>query len=121
VADRKQTGRDGEKLAADYLEQRGYTIVMRNYRIQRGEIDIIAHKEGTTVFAEVKSLPSGGIETLSHELDARKQKRIVETAKSFLSLYRQYSDDYIRFDVLIVNTPGFDPVCHIENAFLEQI
>lgn len=112
-------GKRGEDTAAVYLEQNGYTILHRNYRIRRGEIDIIAHKDSVLVFVEVKSLPSGNIETLAEKLNAQKQKRIVETAKCYLSKYRQYSNDYIRFDVIVVDMPEFGPVYHLENAFSE--
>jgi putative endonuclease len=110
----------GEAKAAAYLEGQGYTILHRNWHIPTGEIDIIAYKDGVLVFAEVKTLPNGDAETLAHVLDKKKQKRIVETAKSFLDLYRQYSNRYIRFDVLVVDTPGFEPVHHIESAFVER-
>ncbi|MDR3284232.1 MAG: YraN family protein [Treponema sp.] len=116
----KTTGFAGEAKAAAFLETQGYTIVCRNWRTPQGEIDIIAEKDGALVFAEVKTLPNGGPETLARVLDEKKQRRIVKTAKNFLNMYRQYSSGYIRFDVLIVDTPGFDPVHHIENAFVEQ-
>jgi putative endonuclease len=120
VTDIKATGAIGEAKAAAYLEGRGYTILHRNWRILSGEIDIIAQKDGVLVFGEVKTLPRGDAETLARVLDKRKQKRIVKTTKTFLNMYRQYSNSYIRFDVLVVDTPGFEPVYHIENAFVEH-
>jgi putative endonuclease len=110
----------GEAKAAAFLEARGYAILHRNWRLPTGEIDIIAQKDGVLVFAEVKTLPNGGSETLAQVLGEKKQKRIVKTAKTFLNMYRQYNSGYIRFDVLIVDTPGFDPVHHIESAFVEH-
>ncbi|MBQ6780749.1 MAG: YraN family protein [Treponema sp.] len=117
----RQVGNEGEEKACLWLKNKGYEIVARNWRVRRGEIDIIAEKENLLVFAEVKTLPSGDVETLSHELDERKQKRIVETAKLFLLNHRKYSNDIIRFDVLVVNMPGFDDVYHIEDAFSELV
>ncbi|MDR3312607.1 MAG: YraN family protein [Spirochaetaceae bacterium] len=107
----------GESRAADFLTRKGYEIVARNWRTRRGEIDIVAEKNGLLVFAEVKTLPAGTPETLEKVLDKRKRKRIVETAKSFLNLYRQYNCSYIRFDVLVLDMPEMEPVYHIENAF----
>jgi len=121
VYSKKIIGNSGEDKAADFLSLNGYEIIERNWRTRRGEIDIIAKKEDILVFAEVKTLPSGGLETLSHELNLRKQKRIIETAKFFLAKYRQYNKDKIRFDVLVVDMPGFDPVYHIADAFLENV
>ncbi len=117
----KACGSAGEQKASEYLENKGYHIIARNWRTRRGEIDIIAETGETIVFAEVKTLPSGNIQTLEKELGLLKQKRIVETAKCFLVKYRQYNCRYIRFDVLVVDMPGFEPVYHIENAFSEYV
>jgi putative endonuclease len=110
-------GRAGEGRAADFLERKGYSIVARNWRTRRGEIDIVAQKGDLLVFAEVKTLPRGTAQSLERVLNQRKCKRIVETAKSFLNLYRQYKCEQIRFDVLVLDMPGLEPVYHIENAF----
>ena len=118
---RKQTGSSGETAACNYLIQKGYTVICRNFRTAGGEIDIVAEKESTLVFVEVKTLPCGNSEFLSHVLDSRKQKRIIKTSKCFLAKYRQYSNDYIRFDVIAMNVPGFPDIYHIENAFTELL
>lgn len=109
----------GENAAVRYLEENGYSVVDRNFRIREGEIDIIAEKGETLVFVEVKSLPHGSPELLAHELDSRKQKKIVKTSKCYLQNHRQYNDKFIRYDVLALDVPGLDPVHHIENAFSE--
>lgn len=116
---RKKIGNDGEQKSCDYLLEQGFFIVERNYRTKDGEVDIIALKEDVLVFVEVKTLPSGNSETLLKELNARKLKRIIKTSKCFLTKYRQYSNNYIRFDVIVIDMPGFPEVYHIENAFSE--
>jgi putative endonuclease len=117
----KVKGDRGEDTAASFLEDAGYTIIARRWRTRQGEIDIIAVKGDVLVFAEVKTLPGGCFDTLAHELNTRKQKRIIETAKRFLGKYRQYNECFIRFDVLIVDMPGLEAVSHIENAFSEFV
>jgi putative endonuclease len=117
----KQRGVDGEQKAVDYLISKNYKILHRNWRTKKGEIDIIAQIDDTIVFVEVKTLPSGCLETLQHILGKIKQKRIAETTKCFLNLYRQYNDSYIRFDVIVIDMPGFDSVYHLENAFSEPL
>ena len=114
-------GQHGENKACCWLEAHGFVILVRNWRSRCGEVDIIAEKAGVLVFVEVKALPSGNLETLAHELGGRKQERIIETAKLFLSKHRKYSNSVIRFDVLVIDMPGFDDVYHIENAFSEQV
>ena len=116
---KKETGNAGEDKAASYLIKKGYEIIQRNYRTRRGEIDIIAKKEELLVFVEVKTLPNGNAELLSHVLDQRKQNRIIKTAKCFLAIHRHYSNDPIRFHLIVNDMPGFPEVYHIENAFAE--
>ena len=116
---RKKTGNAGENQATEYLLNKGYQLVERNFRTNQGEIDIIVEKENFIVFVEVKTLPKGNLEFLSHVLDSRKQKRIIKTAKRFLAINRQYSNSYIRFDVIVLDMPGLPQVYHIENAFAE--
>lgn len=95
-------------------------IIERNWRTRNGEIDIIAYKDDTLSFIEVKTLPSGNIETLSHLLNQEKQKRIAETAKCFVKKNRQYNKSYIQFDVIVIDMPEFPQIYHIQNAFIES-
>lgn len=121
---KKQLGFLGEERVVNFLVEKKYQILFRNWRTKSGEIDIIAldfsnPKGVTLVFVEVKTLPSGNPETLEKELSVTKQKKIVKTSKCFLLEYRQYKYDYIRYDVVVVDMPGQEPIWHIENAFSE--
>ena len=118
---KKQIGNNGEDRAAAFFESQGYSVIARNFRTQTGEIDIILEKDGTLVFSEVKTLPNGTPELMAKVLDFRKQKRIIKTAKRFLLNHRQYSNSYIRFDVIVLDMPGYPSVYHIENAFSELL
>lgn len=115
----RQLGNEGEDRAASFLQEKGYTILDRNWRTRSGEIDIIACNQDFLVFAEVKKQTVFNLETLALKLSEKKQKTIVETAKLYLAKHRQYNCKYIRFDVLVVDMPGLEPVFHIENAFSE--
>ena len=115
----KLTGNEGENRAASYLEAKGFEIIERNWRTNRGEIDIIAFKNDTLVFVEVKTLPNGTLDMIQRELNYQKRERILKTSKRFLLNHRQYSNSYVRFDVIVIDMPGLEPVYHIENAFSE--
>jgi putative endonuclease len=52
---RRALGRVGEEIAIAHLEARGFSLVTRNYRTRRGEIDLIAYNGCTLVFVEVKT------------------------------------------------------------------
>ena len=117
----KEIGNNGENKASEYLKAQGFTIIERNFRTNGGEIDIIAYKDETLVFVEVKSLPNGGPELLQTELNRGKLQRIVKTSKRFLLKHRQYSNSYVRYDVIVIDMPGYPDVYHIENAFTELL
>jgi putative endonuclease len=57
MAKHNEIGRIGEDVAADFLRQKGFKIVLRNFRKPYGEIDIIARDPGNSLrFIEVKSV-----------------------------------------------------------------
>ena len=114
-------GNEGEEKAASFLIQNYYRIIGRNFRTRSGEIDIIAKKGDILVFVEVKTLPNGDADTLSHELDFRNQRKIIKTANFFLSKYREYSNSKIRFDVIVIDMPNLPSVYHIQDAFSELV
>jgi len=117
----KEIGSDGEDKAVAFLISDGYEIVARNWRTKTGEIDIIALKDEYIVFVEVKSLPNGTPDLLQTELNRGKLQRIVKTSKRFLLNHRQYSNSYVRYDVIVIDMPGMPDVYHIENAFTELL
>ena len=93
------------------LEVEAFLAIYKNRRISSAAEEL---------YISQSSL-SARLQTLEKELGQMKQKRIVETAKCFLSKYRQYNCRYIRFDVLVVDMPDFESVYHIENAFSEYV
>ena len=119
IVNTKTVGNEGENRAAEYLVSKGFEIIERNWRTNRGEIDIIAFKNDILVFVEVKTLPNGTLDMIQRELNNQKRQRILKTSKRFLLNHRQYSNSYVRFDVIVIDMPGLEPVYHIENAFSE--
>lgn len=115
----KITGNEGEVRAAKYLESNGFEIIDRNWRTKGGEIDIIAVKNDILAFVEVKALPNGTLDMIQRELNYQKRQRIIKTSKRFLLKHREYNNSYVRFDVIVIDMPGLEPVYHIENAFSE--
>jgi putative endonuclease len=111
-------GKEGEDRAAQALEAAGMGIIARNFRSSSGEIDIIALDGETLVFVEVKAWSKFGLESLAYGISQKKQRRIIETAKYFLSINRQYYGRAIRFDVVFV---GNEAVSHLASAFMERV
>ena len=117
----KVIGNEGENKALEFLLRNGYELLHKNWRTRFGEIDIIVKKDNLIVFVEVKSLPKGNLDYLSNVLNKDKQERIIKTSKRFLLNNRQYSNSYIRYDVIVIDMPGMSEVYHIENAFMELL
>lgn len=87
---RREMGRRGELLAAEYLERQGCRIVERNYRTREGEIDLIAIAGTTLVFFEVKTLVAraGDRRGPAHPLEGirpAKRRQVRRIARSWLA------------------------------------
>ena len=100
-----------EKLAAE-----GYTVLTRNYRSKYGEIDIIALKDDTLVFIEVKVFDSMAKENLEYTINTAKKKHIVNTARNYLLNNGHFREKHKRFDVILYQN-NFKCVHHYKNAF----
>jgi putative endonuclease len=111
-------GREGENVAAAWLERSGYSILARNFRSRMGEVDIVASKGDTLIFFEVKTWEAYSAADLSRAVDERKRFRIVETSKFFLDRHREFNSMNVRYDVLLVQD-GMRTIRHIESAFTE--
>lgn len=115
----KEIGDFGEKAAKEYLEEHGYKILKTNFRLKMGEIDIIAKKDGCTVFTEVKTRKNDAFGNPSEYVNFKKQEKIRHTAICFVHSL----DTDMRFDVIEVYygemNGGFfiKKINHIENAF----
>lgn len=116
--DSRELGRRGEAIAARYLAAHGYGIVETNYRCPLGEIDIIARRSETVVFAEVKTRRSGRFGRPGMAVDHFKRQKIIQIARWYLHS-KGLEDSRCRFDVLeIICAPaGQAGVNHIQGAF----
>ncbi|HHY99308.1 MAG TPA: YraN family protein [Firmicutes bacterium] len=112
-------GRRGEDIVASYLESLGCSILKRNYRTRRGEIDLIVSEGQTTVFVEVKSRSSLSSGDPGERVGTRKRRRIIRAAISYL-LTAGGLDVPCRFDTAIVDfhKGGSAPIITlIKNSF----
>ena len=100
-----------------YLIQNGYTLVERNYRTRRGEIDLIVRNDDALVFVEVKLRRGTGFGDPLEAVTARKQDTLRSVAEHYLYA-RKPEFDTLRFDVIgiLADRPEVR-VHHIEDAF----
>lgn len=80
---KNEIGKLGEENVCTYLENLGYRIIVRNYRIKGGEIDIIAQNDEYTAFVEVKSRKPDSLVSGFEAVNKRKQSLIIKTAADF--------------------------------------
>lgn len=115
---KQTTGILGENLAAESLQNKGFTIIVRNFRYRRGELDLIAKKDNVLVFVEVKTRSQTGYGMPETFVDQRKRKEIIRTAQAYLEESKHGGE--IRFDivsVLLDTKNGKPEIHHIEDAF----
>jgi putative endonuclease len=114
---KRTEGEKGEDLAVAYLEKKGYRILERNYRYERGEIDIVAEDNGALVFVEVKARRSKTFGEPEEAVTESKQRQIKNVAEGYL-FEHNIDDRECRFDVVAIDYEGNRTVIrHLENAF----
>lgn len=120
MAKRNELGKWGEEIAREHLLKNGYTIMEQNIHVGHKEIDIIALKSNTMIFAEVKTRLSD-LEQAIEAVDQKKMKRMVRAADSILSSF-SIPLEY-RFDIIaVIGSPKTDySIHHIKDAFMPQI
>jgi putative endonuclease len=113
----KELGKQGEALAAAYLERIGYRIVARNYRLRLGELDLIAEENGSVVFIEVKTRRDGAAVGPFEAVTRAKRRQMAKVAMEYLVRHGQ-SERAARFDVVAVTLVGNEPRIELmQNAF----
>ena len=123
TASNRETGMAGEAIAADYLTRKGYTVLERNYRFNREEVDLVCFRPGPggeggeIVFVEVKRRRGRAFGRPEEAVDTAKQRAIMRVAEAYLH-ERKLDAAICRFDVVAIAGGGRSPVVeHLENAF----
>jgi putative endonuclease len=115
---KREKGIRGEALAASFLEKEGYEILERNYRFDRGEIDLIAKEGGDLVFVEVKARHTGDFGSPEEAVSTVKEETLKKTAEGYL-FERRISNQSCRFDVVAITYQGSRPAVRIiRNVFM---
>ena len=98
-------GRQAEDRACHYLQARGLRLLARNYRSQRGEIDLILQDKDSLVFVEVRYRRYPQFGTAAESVDRRKQSRLIACARYFMQTHPDTCERPCRFDVISINGP----------------
>ena len=118
MARHNDLGKWGEGVAADYLEQQGYSILERSWRSGHKDIDLIAFKQGILAFVEVKTRKNNAYIQPQQAVDRHKIKLLMTAANRYIC--NNNIDAEIRFDIVAITGTDYSnyKIEHIEQAFL---
>ncbi len=121
MATHNELGALGEQIAVDYLIERGYQIIERNWSNGHKEIDIVAKDDDTIVIVEVKTRRSTYLIEPETAVDVFKQRNLIWAANSFVNRF-QYDND-VRFDIIsiVIDRNNEKRIEHIEDAFYPSL
>lgn len=102
---RAALGSAGERLAAGWLEARGFRVLMRNWRCAYGELDIIAEEQGELVFVEVKTRRGAAYGLPEEAVTAGKRAHLIAASQCYLAESQRETQPY-RIDVVAVQLDG---------------
>lgn len=117
MAEHNNLGKAGEQLAVNYLTDKGYTILHRNWRSGHKELDIVAQLADTLVIVEVKTRRNKLYGQPADAVTDRKIRHIVSSADAYI---RTFDIDLpqVRFDIItLVGSKEKYQLHHIESAF----
>lgn len=111
-----QLGIFGEREAATWLDKHGYTILEKNWRFKKAEVDLIALYENTLILVEVKTRSTDYYGPPEISVSVGKQKMLCLAAQAYLEEKKLNVE--IRFDIIsIITRHNGTRISHIPNAF----
>lgn len=110
-------GTQGELIARKYLENKGYEIMDENWTFKKSEVDLIAYKDATIIFAEVKTRSGNNFGEPEDFVNSEKQRLLALAADEYIYLMDHKHE--VRFDIISIlfDKFGNHTINHIEDAF----
>ncbi|ANF50717.1 hypothetical protein A0O34_09360 [Chryseobacterium glaciei] len=117
MANHNDLGKKAEDLAVEFLQKNSYKILIRNFRYQKAEIDIITEKGSLIVVVEVKARSTDAFNLPQEAVNKRKISLIVSATNHYLEEFNK--DQEVRFDIISVlpDAKGKLVIEHIIDAF----
>lgn len=119
MENKQSLGKSGEELAARLAIESGLTIITRNYRCSKGEMDIIARDGEVLVFIEVRTRRSSYRGWGEESITSQKAKRLQTVAAYFVLQQGYLNWPRIRFDVVAIRWSGEQPEVNWIKAALQ--
>ena len=102
-------------MAVRFLQEKGLTLVVKNYRHRQGEIDLVMRESDTLVFVEVKLRRNANFGHPETFVDQAQAERIADAADQFV--YELAWEGNIRFDIVAITVQPQTAIAHFEDAF----
>ena len=117
MADHNEFGKLAEELAENFLKEKGWSILAKNYIYDKAEIDIIAQDENQIVIVEVKARATDAFILPQDAVNKKKIRLMVKATNHYIE--ENNIDLETRFDIISVlpNESGKLEINHIKNAF----
>lgn len=116
MSDKIKKGKEGEEMAAQFLIEKGYEIIARNYRHKRSEIDLIVKKNNWLIFVEVKLRSSDLYGYPEDFVDYKKARNIMEGAEQYT--FENNWQGNVRYDIVSIRIQkDKTEIIQIEDAF----
>lgn len=112
----QNSGNSAEDRALLLLKQHGMSTIARNYRCNRGEIDLIMRHRNELIFVEVKLRRNPRYGGSLHAITPQKIQRILHTAKLFLVRHPHLQHMACRFDVIAITGSNIEWIRHAFSA-----
>jgi len=115
--ERQRFGLSGEAVAERWLQRHGWRLLQRRFRSGHRDIDLIAERDGTVAFVEVKARRNGEFGGPLEAVNWRKRRELARSASVWIDRHGRSGESY-RFDVIgVIMDGGRVRVRHVENAF----
>ncbi len=103
-------GKIGEKRASEHLTKLGFSIVVKNYKVREGEIDLIAKNASEIAFVEVKMRTSNRFGVAKESLSETRIKRLFSASQVFISENKSFEDYEQKFFLVAIDSEQIEMI-----------
>lgn len=120
MADHNELGKEGERVAVNYMAENGYEILEQNWYYNHKEIDLIAKKDDLLIIVEIKTRTTDDWELPEDSISNAKIRFLVDATEAYI--IQNDIDLEVRFDVIAVIPENNEwKIEHIMEAFYPPV
>uniref|UniRef100_UPI0015B2B299 YraN family protein n=1 Tax=Alloprevotella sp. TaxID=1872471 RepID=UPI0015B2B299 len=120
MSEHNELGRIGEDEALYYLALKGYTLLDRNWRKEKLELDIVAEWHGEVVFVEVKTRSNEHFAPAAEAVTLQKKRNVIAAARAYMAYHNLHNKAYSYDIITVIGTEPPFKISHIRHAYTED-